>query len=83
MSCVHINLSASTKFQVHFGLYCTTLKALGTAKHLPLLYRGYKMRDLGCFMMTEMAHGSNLQGLLTTATYVPETQEFIINSPKI
>ena len=57
---LHFNMSTSTKFSVHYGLYCSSLKALGTDKHVPYLEKAYMMKDLGCFMMTEMAHGSNL-----------------------
>lgn len=40
---VHISASMATKVQVHFGLYCTTLKAIGTEKHLKYLHRAYQM----------------------------------------
>lgn len=36
---------------------------------------------LGCYLQTELAHGTNLSRLETTATYIPETQEFDIHSP--
>lgn len=36
---------------------------------------------LGCYAQTEIAHGSNVQGLETTARYDPQTKEFVINSP--
>lgn len=31
--------------------------------------------------MTELGHGSNLESCETTATYIHETREFVINSP--
>lgn len=43
-----------------------------------------------CFVMlfaddqrTELGHGSNVRGIECQARWVPETQEFIINSPTL
>ncbi|KAJ8474998.1 hypothetical protein ONZ45_g15757 [Pleurotus djamor] len=38
---------------------------------------------LGCYLQTELAHGSNVARLETTATFIPETQEFEIHSPTL
>ena len=65
----------------HFGLYMKALKMNGTEKHREQLIRAAKLQDKGCFCMTELAHGSNVQGIRTTATYDPETKEFILNTP--
>jgi len=38
---------------------------------------------LGCYVQTELGHGSNVQGLETTATFDKENDQFVINSPTI
>jgi acyl-CoA oxidase len=38
---------------------------------------------IGCYAQTEMGHGSNVAGLETTATFIPETGEFEIHSPTL
>lgn len=37
----------------------------------------------GCYMQTELGHGTNVARLETTSTYIPETQEFELNSPSL
>lgn len=38
---------------------------------------------LGCYLQTELGHGSNVSKLETTATFIPATQEFEIHSPTL
>lgn len=38
---------------------------------------------IGCYAQTELAHGSNVRGLETTATWSPSDKTFIIHSPAI
>jgi len=40
-----------------------------------------KMQIIGCYAQTELGHGSNVQGLETTATFDPKTDEFVIHTP--
>ncbi|KAF5353255.1 hypothetical protein D9756_008030 [Leucocoprinus leucothites] len=37
----------------------------------------------GCYLQTELGHGTNVSRLETTATYSPETKEFEIHSPTL
>lgn len=69
---------------LHWGMFVPAIKGQGTdeqqQKWLPL---AYKMQIIGCYAQTELGHGSNVQGLETTATFDPSTDEFIINSPTL
>ncbi|CAH9120053.1 unnamed protein product [Cuscuta europaea] len=69
---------------LHWGMFVPAIKGSGTEeqqqKWLPL---AYKMQIIGCYAQTELGHGSNVQGLETTATFDPQTDEFIIHSPTL
>ena len=41
------------------------------------------LRVLGSYAQTELAHGSDVQSLQTTATFDKATDQFIINTPTI
>jgi alkylation response protein AidB-like acyl-CoA dehydrogenase len=38
---------------------------------------------LGYYLQTELGHGTNVSALETTATFIPESQEFEIHSPTL
>ena len=78
----HHDLSLVIKFGVQFGLFGGAIMHLGTKSHHDKYLKKIGTLEIpGCFAMTETGHGSNVRGLETTATYQPETQEFIIHSP--
>ncbi|KAI3889891.1 hypothetical protein MKX03_017814 [Papaver bracteatum] len=69
---------------LHWGMFVPAIKGQGTQeqqdKWLPLAYR---MQIIGCYAQTELGHGSNVQGLETTATFDSETDEFVLHSPTL
>ncbi|XP_060084929.1 peroxisomal acyl-coenzyme A oxidase 1-like [Ylistrum balloti] len=69
---------------VHGFMFIPTIQKLGTEdqkrKWLPL---AKTLKVVGTYAQTELGHGTFLRGLETTATYDPETQEFVLNSPTI
>lgn len=76
------DLSLMVKAGVQWGLFGGAIENLGTERHHEAYMRRLIELDLlGCFAMTETGHGSDVQSLETTATYDPDTQEFVIHSP--
>ncbi len=76
------DLSLLVKTGVQFGLFGGAVARLGTERHhARYLEDIMTCRLLGCFAMTEVGHGSNVQRLETTATYDAATRELVVNSP--
>ena len=69
------------KLTVNLTLMYKTIDNLGTEEHIEFKRKLETGEDVGCFALTELAHGSNVRGILTTAIYDNESREFIINSP--
>jgi len=78
----HSDLSLMVKVGVQFGLWGGAVLHLGTREHHEAYLPQTITAELpGCFAMTETGHGSDVQSLGTTATFDPETDEFVIHTP--
>ncbi|MGZ4744953.1 MAG: acyl-CoA dehydrogenase family protein [Oryzihumus sp.] len=78
----HGDLSLLVKAGVHWGLFGGALVNLGTREHHERYLEDVISFALpGCFAMTEVGHGSDVQHLHTTATYDPGTGEFVVDTP--
>lgn len=76
------DLSVLTKFGVQFGLFGGSVLQLGTTHHHDRFLKRIGTLELpGCFAMTEVGHGSNVQELRTTATYDAEADELVVDTP--
>jgi acyl-CoA oxidase len=76
------DLSVLVKSGVQFGLFAGAILHLGTQRHHEQwLPQALRAELLGCFAMTETGHGSNVQALGTTATYDPDSGQFVLHTP--
>jgi acyl-CoA oxidase len=74
--------SLQIKSGVQWGLFGSAIFQLGTEKHHDEWLEGVIDLSLpGAFAMTETGHGSDVAAIGTTATYDPETEEFVIHTP--
>ena len=78
----HGDLSLLVKAGVHWGLFGGAVANLGTKVHLDRYLADIISFALpGCFAMTEVGHGSDVQSLQTTATYDDSSDVLVINTP--
>ncbi|KIW33554.1 uncharacterized protein PV07_00394 [Cladophialophora immunda] len=73
-----------TAYTIHWKAFVPTLREQGTPEQQALFVsRAERGEFVGCYAQTELAHGSNVRGLETTATWNPADQTFTLHSPTL
>lgn len=69
---------------LHYVMFIPAIMGQGTVKQQGYwIQRAWTCSIIGTYAQTELGHGTFIRGLETTATYDPETKEFILNSPTL
>lgn len=74
--------SMATKMTVQFNLFGGTVLRLGTERHHGDFLDAIDRLDaIGCFALTELGFGNNAVEMMTTATWDPAREEWVIDTP--
>ncbi|OJD11730.1 hypothetical protein AJ78_07551 [Emergomyces pasteurianus Ep9510] len=77
-------LSEPTPYGLHASMFLVTLRNQTTPEQAKLfLEPAERYEYIGCYAQTELGHGSNVQGLETTATWDPTDKTFVMHSPSL
>ncbi|XP_049308027.1 probable peroxisomal acyl-coenzyme A oxidase 1 [Bactrocera dorsalis] len=77
-------MPGGTPMGVHFLMFTRALKNQGTPEQYEKFgRRADNCEILGTYVQTELGHGTYLRGLETRADYDRQTDEFVLNTPKL
>ncbi|XP_026319545.1 probable peroxisomal acyl-coenzyme A oxidase 1 [Hyposmocoma kahamanoa] len=69
---------------LHYSMFIPTLNGQANEEQKKYwLKKAVNWEIIGTYAQTELGHGTFLRGLETTATYDPNTEEFILHSPTL
>ncbi|EAL62442.1 acyl-CoA oxidase [Dictyostelium discoideum AX4] len=71
-------------FVINDIVFACAFKSLASDEQMNRLYSKFEnYQYFGSYSQTEIGHGSNVQGIETTCTFIKETGEFELNSPNL
>ncbi|CAK4143177.1 unnamed protein product [Aphanomyces euteiches] len=81
---VYLFIGESLPIDTHRVMFVPTLETqMDDEQRAYWLPKAKAFQITGAYAQTELGHGSNVQGIETTAHYDVKTQEFILNSPTL
>lgn len=77
------DLSLAAKKFISVDYFAQSARTSGSKHHNQFIKDVNEFNVMGALSITELAHGSNINGIRTRATFDPQTQEFIMHTPDV